>query len=48
MMMERTYRAEEYIRRTRRMRAQRREAMLQRAGLAALVVSLAALIAALL
>ena len=39
-MYERTYRAEEYIRRTRRMRRQRREAMAQRAALWASLVSL--------
>ena len=47
-MMERTLRAEAYIRRTARMRRQRREAVLQRTGLVlAAATAVAAMIAAL-
>ena len=46
-MMERTLRAEAYIRRTARMRRQRREAVLQRTGVALAASLLAAVIAAL-
>ena len=46
-MMERTLRAEAYIRRTTRMRRQRREAMAQRAGVALAASLLAAMVYAL-
>lgn len=46
-MMERTLRAEAYIRRTTRMRRQRREAVLQRTGVALAASLLAAVVYAL-